>query len=113
LNDWPDQLPDWVFWLLVVVMPTLFTMRLLWQMYGPALRPPPTRMVQDDVVALARSAIKREWPTFDSRLHVAEWPRPNNGMIWLIRQATVGSWWIVQIDDATGEVRDVQHQGVR
>jgi hypothetical protein len=113
LNGWPDHLPDWVFWLCVVVMPALFTIRMLWQMYGPVSRPPPTRMAHEEVIAVASAAIKRERPAFDGHLNVAEWPRPINNMTWTIHEVKIGSWWVAQIDDVTGEVRDVRHQGVR
>ena len=113
MTGWPDHLPDGVFWLLVVVLPALLMMRLLWQLYGPASRPPPTRMAREEVVAIASAAIIQEWSAFDGNLHVAGWPRPTNGMIWTIREATVGLWWIVHIDDATGNVRDVRRQGLR
>lgn len=113
MNAWPDHLPDWVFWLLVVVMPALFALRTVWKTRGSAKPPPPTRMAQADVIMRVREAIERECPGQDVPLHVAEWPRSINEMIWTIREASIGSWWIAQVDDMTGDILSLTHEGVR
>jgi hypothetical protein len=114
VSGWPEHLPDWVFWLLVVAMPSLYTVRLIWKMWGPGSKPPPTRMTKEDVIALVQTEIKRQWPEGSGvNLQISEWPRPSNNMTWTIWEPMTGSWWTGRVDDATGDVTDVRHVGVR
>jgi hypothetical protein len=114
LDRWPAHLPDWVFWLLVAVLPAVYCARLVWSLWGPRASPQPTQMRADAVIALVRAAIREQWPDWtDDHLHIAEWPRPANAMQWTVREAMIGSWWIAGVDDASGKVTDLRREGVR
>lgn len=113
MNQWPDHLPSWVFYLVVFVLPGIAIVRMVWQTWGPKSPPSPTRMNSEDVIALVSAAIQQQYPGRDVVLMISDWPRAANDNIWSVRQATIGSWWFAQISDLTGELIMVEHQGVR
>jgi len=113
MNPPPTHLPDWVFWLVVVVMPAVFMLRLVWQLYDPRTRTSAARMSHDDVISAVQVAIAARGNGRTVSLSITEGPSARNQGHWTVRDGTVGSWWIAQGNDATGVVVDLRRQGVR
>jgi hypothetical protein len=113
MNPPPDHLPDWVFWLVVVILPAVFMLRQVWKLYDPRTRTSAVRMTRDDVISAVHAAIAAPADGRTPSLGITERPSARNQGHWTVRENTRGSWWIAQVNDATGEVVDLRRQGVR
>jgi len=69
---------------------------------------PTTRLGEAEVLEIARNAVKRDMP-----LLVKDVEFGSDSAEWVISTATVGSGYMVRIDDATGAVLEVAPWGVR
>jgi hypothetical protein len=109
----PDHLPDWLFWLVAVILPAFYALRLVWQSCDWRTPGAAARMTQDDVIAAVQTAITAQPNGRAPTLAITEWPSARNAGLWTVRESTKGSWWIAQVNDVTGEVVNLRRQGVR
>jgi hypothetical protein len=113
MNLPPTPLLGWVFWLVVVILPAVFMLRLVWKLYDPQTRTSAARMTRDDVISAVQAAIAARSDGRTPSLGITELPSARNGGRWTVRENTRGSWWIAQVKDASGEVVNLRRQGVR
>jgi hypothetical protein len=81
------------------------------RLLGKGPRPLPTRLSSDQAIAIARSAAADD-PDRDL-LTITTVERRSGKAIWIVSPASMGRRLVISIDDATGEVLDKQHLGVR
>jgi uncharacterized membrane protein YkoI len=72
---------------------------------------PQTRLTADQALAIARSATPND--ALSRHLGLTTVKERSGSVVWIVSSATVGQMLEVSIDDATGEVLDVRHVGVR
>lgn len=70
-----------------------------------------TRLSADQALAIARKATSSD--ALSRHLGPTTVEERSGSVVWLVSSATVGGMLEVSIDDATGEVLDVRHVGVR
>jgi len=69
---------------------------------------PTTRLGAAEVLEIARNALQRDMPLFVKDVELGP-----DSVEWVISTATVGSGYMVRIDDASGAVLEVAPWGVR
>lgn len=70
-----------------------------------------TRLSADQALAIARSATSSD--AMSRHLGPTTVEKRSGSVVWVVSSATVGRMLEVLIDDATGEVVEVRHVGVR
>jgi uncharacterized membrane protein YkoI len=70
-----------------------------------------TRLSAEQALAIARSATSND--ALSRHLGPTMVEQRSGAVVWIVSSATVGQVLEVSIDDATGEVVDVRHVGVR
>lgn len=71
----------------------------------------PTRLSSDEAIAIARRAAADD-PQCEY-LTIASVERRSGNAIWIVSPAVVGRHLVISIDDATGEVLEKKHVGIR
>jgi len=84
---------------------------LLARWLGKSPPPIPTRLSSDEAIAIARRAAADD-PECD-QLTIASVERRSGNAVWVVSPAVVGRHLVISIDDATGNVLEKKHVGLR
>lgn len=83
------------------------------RLLGAARQRPPTYLAQEEALSLAGAALAARDPGADGSLFVENIRQDADGLTWIVRTASVGSWWVAEVSDKTGAVTALRRHGIR
>ncbi len=78
---------------------------------GKSPQPIPTRLSSDEAIAIARRAAADD--PLGEDLTMATVEQRSGNAVWIVSPAVVGRHLVILIDDATGNVLEKKHVGLR